>query len=91
MGVIKLSKKVKRTPVVGMRYWADRLMSDFMPHVAYDVPVDGGTPSQSVLEMLHDRIYFAETAADPLGTDAIGIHIERHAAHLTITIGSFAT
>jgi len=91
MGLIKLSQKVKRPPVIGLRYWNDREMFDFMPRVAYDVPVEGIMPGANVLERLQEDIYDVETAADPLGTDMIGIHIERHPTYLTITIGSFAT
>lgn len=90
-GMIYLSRKTKRPPVVGARYWAHREMFDFMPHTAYDVPFSGTRlPSEQVLYDLHERIYLVEMAADPLNN--VGVHIEVHdQGYLTITIGVFAT
>ena len=90
MGIIKLSQKVKRPPVIGARYWALRDMADFMPDVAYDVPVEGPLPTAEVLHQLTSRIYTAEAARCP--DVIIGVHAEPHdQGYLTITIGCFAT
>lgn len=90
MGVIQLSKKVKRSPVVGARYWAERDMYDFMPSVAYDVPVEGDMPDAATIRELTNRIYLSEK--DMHLDDVVGVHIEPHSrGYLTITIGVFAT
>lgn len=89
MGLIKLSQKVKRPPVVGVVYWTNRGLYDFMPSVAYDVPVEGGRPSDDVIASLRRRIGQVEHDLNP---DAmVGVHIEVHDNYLTITVGSFAT
>ena len=65
-------------------------MDDFMPSVAYDVPLTGGNPSQEALDHLKQRIYSVEQFLYP--NDVIGVHIEKHSqGYLTITIGSYAT
>lgn len=90
MGMIKLSQKVKRPPVIGARYWADRLMDDFMPSVAYDVPLEGGFPTTDELNRLRNRIADLESDLNPF--DQIGVHIEVHdQGYITVTIGVFAT
>lgn len=91
MGMIKLSQKVKRPPVVGTRYWADRGMLDFMPSVAYDVPFEGTLePAGPVIRALQRRVYDAEQARDM--SNQLGVHIEVHdQGYLTITIGAFAS
>lgn len=89
MGLIKLSQKVRRSPVVGAVYWADRGLYDFMPAVAYDVPVEGGRPSDDIISALRRHIGHIEHDLNPDGM--VGVHIEVHDTYLTITIGSFAT
>ena len=90
MGMIYLSKKTKRSPVVGARYWADRQMTDFLPVAAYDVPFDGGKPSPQALQELQTVIRDMETVRN--SREMTGVHIELHDhGYLTITIGSFAT
>lgn len=90
MGIIKLSQKAKRSPTVGDRYWADRGMTDFMPSVAYDVPVEGGIPPAETISKLRSQIAAAEVDLNPF--NQVGVHIEVHNhGYLTITIGVFAT
>lgn len=90
MGMIKLSQKVKRPPVIGARYWLERDMLDFMPSVAYDVPLEGGFPTTDELSRLRNRIADLESDLNPF--DQVGVHIEVHdQGYLTITIGVFAT
>ncbi len=89
MGMIYLSKKVKRSPIVGTTYWADRGMFDFMPSVAYDVPIEGGTPSEQAIEELRTVIHDVESIRSP--GEHIGVHIEVYSNYLTITIGAFAS
>ena len=91
MGLVKLSQKVKHSPIVGVRYWNDRDMPDFMPHTAYTVPVEGGLLDEGQLDVLQARIYDAETSADPVGNDMAGVHIEQRVGQLTVTLGVFAT
>lgn len=91
MGVVKLSQKVKRPPVVGSRYWAERDMYDFMPSVAYDVPFVGAlSEKDEVVVKLRNRIADLECDLNPF--DQVGVHIEVYDhGYLTITIGVFAT
>lgn len=89
MGLIKLSQKVKRSPIFGTRYWYIRDMENFMPTVAYDVPVEGKPPAH-VIDRLYEDIVKAELAANP--DEIIGVHIDVHDhAYITVTLGTFET
>lgn len=92
MGLIKLSKKVKHDPVISHSYWAARDMHDFIPSVAYTVPVEGAlSPNDPVIVRLVGMIAGAEQARCP--ESQVGVHIEvfSRLSCLTITIGVFAS